>query len=67
MGRRAITKTPAKAITEANQIDGLIWQEVHSVTLYQRPDLWGAKAGLANWGAKGFADYVYEDIGWVKS
>jgi len=58
---------PAKAIDLANQIDGLIWQEVHSLTTYQRPDLWGVKSNLANFGAFGFANRIYEDIGWVQS
>ncbi len=55
---------PQKAITLANQADTLIWQEVHSVTTYQRPDIWGAKQGLANIGAYGFASIAYENIGW---
>jgi len=57
---------PQKAIDLANQIDGLIWQEVHSITFYQRPEFWACRKGLANFGAKGFADVVYQDIGWAK-
>jgi peptide/nickel transport system substrate-binding protein len=56
----------AKAIEIANRIDTLLWQEVHSLTLYQRPELWPCKKGLANIGAFGFAEAVYEDIGWQK-
>ena len=56
---------PAKAIEKANQIDKLIWEEVHSLTMYQRPDIWAAKANLANMGAYGFASITYEDIGWM--
>jgi peptide/nickel transport system substrate-binding protein len=56
----------AKAIDIANHIDALIWQEVHSITLYQRPELFATKKDLANFGARGFADIVYEDIGWKK-
>jgi peptide/nickel transport system substrate-binding protein len=55
-----------RAITLANRIDTLIWQEVHSLTLYQRPEMWVIKSGLANHGAFGFAEIVYEDIGWTK-
>jgi peptide/nickel transport system substrate-binding protein len=58
---------PQKAIALANQADTLIWQEVHSVTTYQRPDIWAAKKGLANVGAYGFASIAYEDIGWAES
>jgi peptide/nickel transport system substrate-binding protein len=54
-----------KAIDDANQADKLIWQEVHSLTTYQRPDLWAVKSGLANFGALGFASITYQDIGWV--
>jgi peptide/nickel transport system substrate-binding protein len=53
-----------KAIELANRIDALIWQEVHSLTLYQRPEMWVVKSGLANMGAHGFAEIVFEDIGW---
>ena len=56
---------PAKAIEKANEIDKLIWAEVHSVTSYQRPDIWAAKKNLANMGAYGFASIAYEDIGWM--
>jgi peptide/nickel transport system substrate-binding protein len=54
-----------KTIQKANEVDKMIWEEVHSLTLYQRPDIWGVKAGLANIGAYGFASIAYEDIGWV--
>jgi len=58
----------AKAIDIANQIDALIWQEVHSLPLYQRPELIATKKGLANFGAWGFAfPWVYQDIGWAKT
>jgi len=57
---------PAKAIQKANEVDKLIWEEVHSLTNYQRPDIWAVKAGLANMGAYGFALVAYEDIGWMK-
>ncbi|HEX5000280.1 MAG TPA: ABC transporter family substrate-binding protein [Terriglobia bacterium] len=56
---------PAKAIVKANEIDQLIWAEVHSLTMYQRPDIWAVKKNLANFGAYGFASIVYEDIGWM--
>lgn len=55
-----------RAIALANRIDALIWQEVHSLTLYQRPEMWVTKSGLANHGAFGFAEIAYEDIGWAK-
>jgi peptide/nickel transport system substrate-binding protein len=55
-----------KAIELANQTDALIWQEVHSLTLYQRPEIVATRSRLANFGAFGFATWVYQDIGWAK-
>ncbi len=55
-----------KVIQLANQIDDLIWRQVHSLTLYQRPEIVALKEGLANLGAFGFASRHYEDIGYVQ-
>jgi peptide/nickel transport system substrate-binding protein len=55
-----------KAIDLGNQIDAAIWDEVHSLTLYQRPDIEATRSRLANFGAFGFASVVYEDIGFTK-
>ena len=56
-----------KAIDLGNQIDAKIWDEVHSLTLYQRPEIIAAKSNLANFGAFGFATPPrYEDIGFKK-
>jgi glutathione transport system substrate-binding protein len=50
----------------ANQADELIWQEVHSLPLYQRPEIIAAKRNLANFGAFGLqTPWPYADIGWV--
>jgi len=57
---------PDKAIDIANQIDKLIWDEVHSLTNYQRPELYATKDTLANYGAFGFASEIWEDIGFTK-
>ncbi len=55
-----------KAIELANNIDALIWQEVHSLTLYQRPEIWAVKTGVANMGAYGFALIDFKNVGWTK-
>jgi peptide/nickel transport system substrate-binding protein len=55
-----------KQIAMGNQIDRLIWEEVHSVTFYQVPDIVATKEKLANFGAFGFASTIYEDIGYEK-
>ncbi len=57
---------PDKAIDIANKIDKLIWEEVHSLADYQRPELYATKDTLANYGAFGFASTIYEDIGFTK-
>ena len=49
-----------------NQIDKLIWGEVHSITFYQVPDIVASKEKLANFGAFGFASVIYEDVGYKK-
>jgi peptide/nickel transport system substrate-binding protein len=56
----------AKARELMNQADKLVWDEVHSLILYQRPQIWGVKKGLANVGAFGFRSPTMEDIGYVK-
>ena len=55
-----------KAHEMANRLDGMLWDEVHSLPLYQRPEIIVTRSDLANFGAFGFADWIYEDIGWVK-
>jgi peptide/nickel transport system substrate-binding protein len=48
-----------------NEADTMIWNLVHSLTFYQRPELIACKVGLANFGAHGFMlPWRYEDIGW---
>jgi peptide/nickel transport system substrate-binding protein len=57
---------PAEARAIANQADAKIWEEVHSLTLYQRPEIVATKQNLVNFGAFGFASVKYEDIGFTK-
>jgi peptide/nickel transport system substrate-binding protein len=56
-----------KALALGNQIDTLIWQEVHSLTFYQRPEIIAAKSTLGNFGASGFSTLPYQDIGFKKA
>jgi peptide/nickel transport system substrate-binding protein len=58
---------PVKNVRFANEIDSRIWQEVHSLTLFQRPDIVAANTNLANFGAFGMASKDYADIGFIKS
>lgn len=63
-GAAELDKTKATAL--ANQADALIWKEVHSLTLYQRPELIATNKTVVNFGAKGFANNIYENIGFAK-
>jgi peptide/nickel transport system substrate-binding protein len=57
---------PARKIALANQIDQEIWKTGHSLLLYQRPDVWGVRNGVANVGAFGISDPIYSDIGFTR-
>ncbi|MGH7867762.1 MAG: ABC transporter family substrate-binding protein, partial [Candidatus Dormibacteraceae bacterium] len=50
----------------ANQIDQKIWAEGFSLPLYQDPDAWATRKGLANFGAFGFAEPDWTQIGWMR-
>ena len=56
--------TTARA--KINEADKLIWQEVHSLIMYQRPQITATKAGLANVGSFGFSTARFADIGYQK-
>ncbi|MCF6476206.1 ABC transporter family substrate-binding protein [Nonomuraea sp. MG754425] len=56
---------PAKAIEKANAADKLVWDLVHTIPLYQRPDIQAAKKTLANIGAKGYSFYDWSAIGFT--
>jgi peptide/nickel transport system substrate-binding protein len=49
-----------------NQADKLIWSEVHSIVLYQRPQIVAIKSNIANDGASGFKTTPIQDVGFVK-
>jgi peptide/nickel transport system substrate-binding protein len=65
--QKAVTELdPQKAADLTYQVDQKIWEEGHSVALYQRPELIGVKSTIVNYGAIGFANVVYENIGFKK-
>ncbi|MFL5821213.1 MAG: ABC transporter family substrate-binding protein [Solirubrobacteraceae bacterium] len=49
-----------------NQADRLVWDEVHSIVLFQRPQITAVKSSLANMGSFGFKSTIYQDIGFAK-
>ena len=57
---------PEKAKALTYQIDQKIWEEGHSIVLYQKPDIIAAKSSLVNYGAYGFADKDYTIMGFKK-
>ncbi|TRW80910.1 ABC transporter family substrate-binding protein [Mycolicibacterium sp. 018/SC-01/001] len=57
---------PAKARTLANEVDRMIWQEVHSLPLFQAPGNVAVRATLANYGPAGIGDLNYTAIGFMK-
>jgi peptide/nickel transport system substrate-binding protein len=56
----------AKRADLANKAAALIWQEGHSLLLYQRPNVVASKNKIANFGAFGFGGVDYTKIGFTK-
>ncbi|GHE41405.1 hypothetical protein GCM10017673_49610 [Streptosporangium violaceochromogenes] len=56
----------AQAAADTNAADRLIWEAVNVVPLYQRPQNVAVKKTIANYGARGFYDLRYQDIGFTK-
>ncbi|MFJ9696708.1 ABC transporter family substrate-binding protein [Kitasatospora sp. NPDC101183] len=64
---RAAAATDAASASEAiNQADAELWKVAGVLPLYQRPQLFGAKPDLANIGAQGLSDIVWENVGFTK-
>jgi len=49
-----------------NQVDKLIWEEVHHLPLYPSTGAYAVRSTLANFGAPGFADVDYVNTGYLK-
>jgi peptide/nickel transport system substrate-binding protein len=54
----------AKRIELANQAARIIWENVHTIPLYQRPELIATKSNLANYGAFGLTNVKWQDVGY---
>jgi peptide/nickel transport system substrate-binding protein len=57
---------PVRQREIVNELDREIWNAGHSLLLYQRPDAVATQGNVANFGAKGFADYDYTMIGFTQ-
>ncbi|MQA15051.1 MAG: ABC transporter family substrate-binding protein [Pseudonocardiaceae bacterium] len=75
LGNETINRLFAEANSEldeqrrlelANRIDTEIWKTGHSLLLYARPDIQAVQSDVANFGAFGFADPIYTDIGFMQ-
>lgn len=57
---------PEKRIALANQADKIIWENVHTLPLYQRPELIAVRRDLANYGAFGLSSVRWENVGFTE-
>ena len=55
-----------KRIELSNQADSIIWENVHTLPLYQRPELIATRSDLANYGAFGLSSTHWEDVGFTQ-
>lgn len=56
----------AKARTQANELDKMLWAEVHSLPLFQSAGNVAVRSSLANYGPAGIGDLDYTKIGFMK-
>jgi peptide/nickel transport system substrate-binding protein len=56
----------AKRADIGNQLDRVIWEEVHDIPLYPATGAWAVRAGVANFGAKGLGDWDYVHAGFTQ-
>ncbi|MEV4615742.1 ABC transporter family substrate-binding protein [Kitasatospora sp. NPDC049258] len=66
LDRAAAELDPGAQRDLLQQADARIWQEAHSVPLYQRPDLVAVRTTVAGVGAYGFGGPRYQDLGFLK-
>ncbi|MEV0533179.1 ABC transporter family substrate-binding protein [Kitasatospora sp. NPDC050463] len=66
LDRAAAATDAATAFEAINQADGELWKVAGVLPLYQRPQLYGARADLANIGAQGLSDIVWENVAFQK-
>lgn len=63
---RALAELDDEARTELlAEADRLIWAEAHSLPLYAVPGVWAVREDLANWGARGLAEWDYVSAGYL--
>ncbi|MFD7640115.1 ABC transporter family substrate-binding protein [Kitasatospora sp. NPDC059795] len=66
MADAAKADTADDETTALNRADAEAWEVAGLVPLYQRPAIYGVRKNIANLGAPGLGDLVYENIGLLK-
>jgi len=56
----------AKRADIGNQVDRLIWEEVHNLPIYPQTGAFAVRANVANFGAKGLGDWDYLRAGFTQ-
>ena len=62
--RIAVETDRVARIELANEADAIIWENVHTLPLYQRPQLFAVRKDLANYGATGLSTLHWEHVGY---
>jgi peptide/nickel transport system substrate-binding protein len=55
----------ARRVELGQQIDQLLWEQMPQLPLYQSTGAYAVRSTLVNFGAKGFADVDYADVGFT--
>ncbi|AUG79509.1 Putative ABC transporter substrate-binding protein [Kitasatospora sp. MMS16-BH015] len=66
MAAAAAADSPETEAAALNRADAEAWQVAGMVPLYQRPAVYGVRKTVANLGAPGLSDVVYENIGFQR-
>ena len=56
----------AKRADIGNQLDRIIWEEVHDIPIFPGTGAWAVRSTLANFGAKGLGDWDYVHAGFTQ-
>ncbi|WP_240167809.1 ABC transporter family substrate-binding protein [Streptomyces noursei] len=60
------TTDAARQIALYNKADAAVWRLGHSLPLYQRPQIFAVRKGLANFGPTGLGSEQLAEAGWLK-
>ncbi len=66
MDKAAAATDVTTEFQQINKADEELWKVAALIPLYQRPAIFGAKKNLANIGAPGLSDVIWENVGFQK-